>query len=164
MQVIARHAASEPSAEAQRASEQILLALPLLMRFLRAQMRSRRGSELSIPQFRALIFVAHFPGSGISALANHLGSSTPAASRLVKSLVQRRMLVCRRRRDDLRSATLRLTPRGAACFRVAYRGAREALAGRIDRLSPAALAGISTAMGQLRELLAEDQPSGATHV
>lgn len=74
---------------------EILEAVPLMMRFIRSQMRRHRGSDLSVPQFRTLVFLSRSPGVSLSALAEFLALSLPATSRLVEGLV-RRSLVDRR--------------------------------------------------------------------
>jgi len=83
------------SDSARDCSAEILEAVPLVMRFIRSQMRRHRGSDLSVPQFRALVYLSRSPGISLSALADFLALSLPATSRLVEGLV-RRSLVDRR--------------------------------------------------------------------
>ena len=69
-------------------ANQVLATMPYLMRFVRTRMRSQRHG-LSVPQFRTLIYIQHSDRANLSSLADHLGLSLPAVSRLVGGLVRR---------------------------------------------------------------------------
>ncbi|MGH2504870.1 MAG: MarR family winged helix-turn-helix transcriptional regulator, partial [Ktedonobacterales bacterium] len=56
---------------------------PLVMREIRTRMRQSRGAGLSVPQFRALGYLRRHPGCSLTEVADHLGLSVPATSRLV---------------------------------------------------------------------------------
>ena len=60
----------------------ILETIPPAMRAIREQMRSGRAASLSVAQFRLLLFVRRHPGTSLSPLAEHLGTTLPAASRV----------------------------------------------------------------------------------
>jgi DNA-binding MarR family transcriptional regulator len=131
----------------------VLAAAPDLMRFLRAQMRRRREG-LTIPHFRALIFVRHNPSGSLSELAEHIGLSLPAASRLVAVLVRRGLMDRRPQRADRRFVALMLTARGRALVDSAYRGTRRALAAELSVLSPPNLESVTRTMRILQGLFA----------
>jgi DNA-binding MarR family transcriptional regulator len=57
----------------------ILETLPPSMRAVREQMRSGRAAGMSVAQFRPLLYVRRNPGTSLSPLADHLGTSLPAA-------------------------------------------------------------------------------------
>lgn len=84
-----------PSILPEDCASEVLEAVPVLMRFIRSQMRQHRGADLSVPQFRTLVFLSRSPGVSLSVLAEFLALSLPATSRLVDGLV-RRSLVDRR--------------------------------------------------------------------
>src|SRR6185369_8728731 len=83
MQIASIYATPEESAEA------LLDTVPLVMRTVRQLMREQRSSDLSVPQFRALGFINRHPETSVSAVAEHLGLSVAATSRLVDALVAR---------------------------------------------------------------------------
>ena len=70
-------------------AREVLDTVPLVMRFIRDQVRRRRTAGLSLPQFRTLIFLNRIKNSSLSAVAEHLGLSLPAMSRLINGLVAR---------------------------------------------------------------------------
>src|ERR1700690_150754 len=66
----------------------ILETIPPSMRAIREQMRSGRAASLSVAQFRLLLYVRRHPGTSLSPLADHAGTSLPAASQQVERLVK----------------------------------------------------------------------------
>ncbi len=146
--------ASDSSAGCAR---QLLAAVPLVMRFLRAQMRRHRHADLTVPQFRALIFVNTAPAATLSDLAEHVGLSLPAASRLVAGLVRRGLLTRRVRPENRRCVALGLTARGTAAFARAYDCTRSAVTERLADLTPRQLAQVEQAAQLLQEIF---QPRG----
>jgi len=55
----------------------VLEVVPVIMRYIRAQMRSHRGAGLSVPQLRTLLFVNRNEGAALGSLAEHLGLTPP---------------------------------------------------------------------------------------
>jgi len=129
-----------------------MAGVPVMMRFLRQQMRRHRRAGLTVPQFRALIFVSHNPDASLTAMAEHIGISPAAASRMVELLVRRGLMRRLARANDRRCVSLSLTPRGRATFRKALRATQVALARRFERLSTRELAAVSSAMEILGRL------------
>ncbi len=82
------------------------------MCFIRTQMRRYRGADLSVPQFRTLAYVSHRPGTSLSALADFLGLSLPATSRLVDGLVQEGLVVRQIPPGNRRLVALSVSARG----------------------------------------------------
>jgi DNA-binding MarR family transcriptional regulator len=111
-----------------------LLAIPGGMRFIRQQMRRNRGQDLTVPQFRSLIFVHYHPEGSLSPLADHIGLSLPAASRMVDGLVRRGLLIRKSHSGDRRCVRLALTARGNTVFRLARESTHRALAERMKSL------------------------------
>jgi DNA-binding MarR family transcriptional regulator len=91
---------------------EILDVVPAVMRFIRTQMRRYRGSDLSVPQFRTLAFLSRSPGASLSALADFLGLSLPATSRLVEGLVRKSLVLRRIPPGNRRLVALSLSVRG----------------------------------------------------
>ncbi len=73
-------------------ARQLLDTTPQIMRFIRAEMRSHRGHDLSVPQFRTLTFINRNPEASLSNLANHLGLTLPSTSKLVDGLVNQKII------------------------------------------------------------------------
>ena len=67
---------------------EVLEVIPIVMRSLRRQFRSHRGNDLSIPQYRALMFLQRNPGASLS-IADYLGITPPSTSKLIDGLVER---------------------------------------------------------------------------
>src|SRR5579864_4497059 len=126
-----------PTAEACAAL--LLEIAPLVMRTIRTRMRGQRDAGLEVAQFRALGHVYRHPGVSLSALADHLGLSVPATSRLVEGLVARGYITREHSSSDRRSVELTIAPRGGDSFAAAREGTRAHLAGRLRSLTPAEL-------------------------
>lgn len=109
-------------------------------------MRGHRQAELTVPQFRVLVFLSHNKAAALSAIAEHLGLSLSATSRMVDLLVKRRLIERQVRSSDRRCVSLSLTGRGRSMFRTALEGTQAALVRRLDDLSAGELSLVSQAM------------------
>lgn len=119
----------------QRCAGELLACVPAVMRCIRQEMRSHRRSQLSIPQFRALIFASVRERPSLSDLAEHLGLSLPAASRMVDLLVRRGLLQRLDGVRDRRLISLVATRKGKSEFRRARSATQSALARRLNEIS-----------------------------
>jgi DNA-binding MarR family transcriptional regulator len=138
----------------------LLDVVPSVMRIIRADIRAQRA-ELSVPQFRSLLYLARHPGASLREVASHLGLTPPSASRLM-DLLERRTLVRRRPAPgDRRRITLVLTPAGSARLRPALTEARRALTARLGRLSTDELDTVMGALSILHRSFAAGDPSVA---
>ena len=99
-----------------KASEQcaakVMETFPLVMRFIRADMRTRKSTELSVPQFRTLAFLDRNPGASLSELAEHLGVTRATASANTERLVQRDFVDRYDHPEERRRVVLNLTEAG----------------------------------------------------
>ncbi len=113
----------------------VMESVPLVMRFIRSQMRHHSASLLSVPQFRALAFVDRNPGACLFHVADHLGVTRPTASVIVDRLVRRELL--RRAQDprERRRIVLTLTPQGTRLLEQARSATRAWMAGVLAPLS-----------------------------
>src|SRR5947207_9419515 len=109
-------------------AEQLLDALPPVMRVVRKHMRSHRSKGLSLPQFRTVGLLRAAPAVNLSAVADILGASLPTASRIVSGLVSRGFVNRKECPNDRRQVELALTNRGAAMIQSARSAARARLA------------------------------------
>ncbi len=122
-------------------ARQILEAIPLVMRAIRHEMRSHRGSDLSVPKFRVLIFLNRHEGASLSEIAEHLGLALPSMSKMIDGLVARNMVIRQMDPGDRRRVTLAPTALG----RAAMQSALEATAARLaERLAALPASGRST--------------------
>ena len=69
----------------------VMETIPLVMRFIRADMRDRKATELSVPQFRTLAFLDRNPGASLVQLSEHLGVTCATASANTQRLVERNL-------------------------------------------------------------------------
>lgn len=129
---------------------EILETVPALMRFIRTQMRLYRGADLSVPQFRTLIYVSRNPGASLSALAEHLEVSLPGTSRLVEGLVRKRLLARRIPSGNRRLVALSVSHRGQSTVSRAQEATVKSLVGVLEVLSDEEREAIHSSMRILR--------------
>jgi DNA-binding MarR family transcriptional regulator len=118
-------------------AREVMETVPLVMRFIRTEMRSRRAPSLSIPQFRVLTFLSRTPGAPLSSVAEHLGVTRSTASAIVDRLVRRKLVSRTAHPEERRSVVLTLTSAGARHLQ----HAREAASGNMAKV----LAGVPAA-------------------
>ncbi len=121
----------EPSPE--QCAAELLETVPLLMRIIRANVRSHRGPEMSVPQFRTMAFIGRNKGTALSEVAAHLGLTPPSASKLVDGLVSSKLVTREAHTVDRRCVVLALTAAGQRRYDSARSQARAFLA---ERLAP----------------------------
>src|SRR4051812_3608806 len=132
----------------------MLDGLPQVMWFIRQHMRRHRTRGLSVPQFRALVLMDRFPEASLSAIAEHLGSTLPSASRLVTGLVDKGLVVRESSATDRRQLSLVLTPRGRSVLAAAQTETLEAVTAKVAGLTDAERETITRAMGLLLDVFA----------
>ena len=121
----------------ERCAHEVMETVPLVMRFIRKEMRSRRGPSLSVPQLRVLTFLSHVPGAPLASVTGHLGVSRSTASAIVDRLVRRKLVHRTEDPQERRCVMLTLTPAGAQHLQQA----RDATCTRLAKV----LAGLSAA-------------------
>jgi DNA-binding MarR family transcriptional regulator len=138
------------NASAEECVQEVLDVVPLVMRSLRAEVRSHRGKELNIPQYRTLMYLRRRPGASLSEVAEHLGVTPPSTSKLVNDLVERDLIDRRASPADRRKITLSLTPRGLDLAETSLRQTQAAYVERFAGLPGETLALITQAVRELR--------------
>ncbi len=101
---------------AEALAREVLDVIPFAMRRIREEMRARRGADLSIPQFRSLLFLQRHPGAALRDVADHLGLTPPTVSKMTAGLVSRGLIERPDSTVDRRKVELRLTARGNTLF------------------------------------------------
>lgn len=136
----------------QECAREVLDAVPLVMRAIRAEMRSHRSPDLSVPQFRALLYLQRHPGASLSALSDHLGLTPPSVSKLVDGLVGRGLVARQTSPTDRRRIMLMVTPSGGAILQAASQATQARLAETLARLDEDKRAVVMEGMRALRTL------------
>ncbi len=93
--------------------------------------------RLGFTQLAALYVLADSGTTTVADLADALGRSPSATSRLVDGLVRRRLVERRREEEDRRQRSLWLTPRGHALLRLVDRGRADQFLSAVRPLPPA---------------------------
>jgi DNA-binding MarR family transcriptional regulator len=147
----------EMDATPNETASELLDVVPQVMRALRAQMRSHRTADLSVPEFRTLGFLKGHPGASLSDVTDHIGLSLPSMSKLVDGLVERKLVTREFDLEDRRRVTLALTGRGRAILHAARAPTQAYLAEVLSAVSPAERAVVLQAMRVLRPLFISDR-------
>jgi len=136
-----------------QAAEAVLESIPPAMRAIKEQMRSARSANLSVSQFRLLLFVRRHPGTDLSAVADHMGTTLPSASQLMSRLVAAGFLARTIHPTERRHLQLSLTDAGADALASCDARTREWLAARLERATPEQLERLSEALTDLMALI-----------
>jgi DNA-binding MarR family transcriptional regulator len=143
---------SDRSATEGECAALIMEVVPLVMHSIRAEMRSHRGADLSVPHFRALAFLQRQPKASLSDIAEHIGVTLPSMSKMIDVLVERRLVTREISSADRRCVTLALTAGGKSTLESARRGTRARLAHRLKMLSATDRETVVRALQALRPL------------
>ena len=139
-----------PSPE--ESARELLEVIPVVMRDIRSQMRSRRSPDLTVPQFRALGFVDRNRGSSLSDVAYHMGLTLPSTSKLVDGLISRGLMAREEHPDDRRRLKLAVTRRGLSTLETSRSGTLAYLSAKLGNASGEQRELIVGAMGALRSI------------
>ena len=137
---------------AQQCAHEILDVTPNIIQAIRVQMRAQQHHDLSVPQFRTLNFLSRYPGSSLSAVAEHIGLTLPTMSVLIEGLVQRELVDRTADVRDRRRVLLTLTPEGKLLHTEALDAAATWLAALLEPLDENERATIVQALEMLRPL------------
>ena len=130
---------------------EILEVVPQAMRTIRGEMRQRRASGLSVPQFRAMILIDGQGQAALVEIAEYLGLTSATTCRMVDDLVGRGLALSRPSTVDRRKIAVSLTPQGSAVLKLAQQGTLARLEELLSSLSPAERSVVSQAMHILRD-------------
>ena len=133
-------------------AQAVLDAVPLVMRSIRMQLRSHRHQDISVPQFRILIFINKHTDASLSEVADHIGLTLPTLSKMVDLLVTRGWVMRSPCPEDRRRLRLGLTARGKVMLDQALESTRTSLARSFEGFSPDDLDRIVNSMDQLQSV------------
>jgi DNA-binding MarR family transcriptional regulator len=128
-------------------------------RAIRSQMRRHRDPRMSVPQFRALIFIRRQATATASELAEHLGLTRSSTTTLVDNLVRMGWVERTGDEQDRRRVRLRLTAAGEAILESAQAQTQAHFRALLAGLSPTERECVSQAMYILRCHILERTPS-----
>jgi DNA-binding MarR family transcriptional regulator len=134
---------------------EVMETVPLVMRFIRAEMRQQGKPVLSVSQFRALVFLNLSPGAPLCEVADFVGVTRPTASALVDRLVRYGLVDRVHHPQQRRHIMLTLTPNGAQLLQQTREAARSRLASLLADLSPGQVRKIGEGMVLLGSLFKE---------
>lgn len=148
-----KHAEKLPQQQAvEDCAAEVMETVPMVIRFIRADMRARKATELSVPQFRTLAFLDRHPESSLSDLANHLGVTRATASANVERLVQRGFVDRCDDPKERRRVALKLTDDGRAHLLSARHQTRAYIAELLGCLSLEQVAQVEKGLELLRHV------------
>ncbi len=133
-------------------TREILEVVPLIMQAIRAEMRSQRTPDVSLPQFRTLGFLSRHEGASLSGVAEHIGLTLPSISKMIDGLVKRGLVSRETFPQDRRRVALKLTAQGRATWQSARQVTQAHLAQRLEALPASERAAVMSAMQALRPL------------
>jgi len=96
----------------EESASEVLDVVPMVMRDIRKELRKQGANELSVPQFRTLMFLDRTKQASLSDVAEHVGLTLPSMSVLIDGLVDRGLAKRQSDSTDRRRITLALTNQG----------------------------------------------------
>lgn len=143
--------------------EHIGLLIAAVRRRIKQAVGSRvRRYELTTQQFWILVAIYEHPGLSLGELAAHIRMDTPTASRVVFTLIQRKLVEARGDATDRRRARLHLRPAGAALAGEVHELARNVRAAVVQGLSAAEQAVLRQALRKVIANMDRLQSTAAT--
>lgn len=135
----------------------VMETIPLLMRFIRADMRSHSADALSIPQLRSLAFINRNPGASLSEVAEHLGVTCATASTTIERLVQRNLLQRTDNPTERRRVVLNLTQEGKLLLKQSQEKTRVHIADILEGLTPEQVSHIEEGLTLLKNVFEQTE-------
>ncbi|MBD2346277.1 MarR family winged helix-turn-helix transcriptional regulator [Anabaena subtropica] len=145
------------STTSEKCATGVMDTIPLVMRFIRADMRANSAASLSIPQLRTLAFLNRSPGASLSDLADHLGVTCATASATTERLVQRNLV---QRIDDpqeRRRVLLNLTEEGKHQLKQSQDQTRTHIADLLAGLTPKQVSHIEEGLALLKNVFEQTE-------
>jgi DNA-binding MarR family transcriptional regulator len=135
-------------------AREVLEVVPAVMRFIRTQMRGHRALDLSVPQFRSLVFIERREGTSLGEVAENLGLTSPSACVLIDGLTNRGLITRAESPEDRRRLTLTITAEGKTALAQARGETLKSLSALLAPLSRQDIAAITRAMDALHRAFA----------
>ena len=113
----------------------VLEGLPPVMWYIRCQMKHSRSQGLTVPQYRALFYIARASSKTLSDIATHLGCTLPTTSRLIAGLIKKKFLTFERGSEDGRQKKYTLSSHGKKILLQSEKQTRQSLSVVFEKLS-----------------------------
>ena len=136
-------------------AREVLDVVPAIMRTIRAEMRSRRGSNMSVGQFRTLLYLDRNPGVSLSKVADHLGLTSPTVCKMIDGMVSGQLVNRQPSESDRRKVTIALTEEGQSILEAARSGTQARLIEVLASLSPEDKNAVHRGLQLLHKLFAQ---------
>jgi DNA-binding MarR family transcriptional regulator len=148
-------------ADASEVARKMLEVIPAVMSTIRSEMRSRRRSDLSVMQFRTLVYLNLYPGTSLSALAEYLGLTLPTVSQMINGLVEKGVVSRVDSSTDRRRVMLSLTKPGKALLDRSLIGTQARLAEILLNMGAEDIRAVQRVMQLFGELFCQPQSNNA---
>jgi len=135
---------------------QVLSTVPMMMGSIIREVHRASESELSMHQFRAMMMLRHHGSMPVSQMAEHLGVSLPAVSKLFDVMADRGFISRETPPEDRRRVLVTLTDEGVQAVERVHQASIRYLASRMESLSEAELTVVTEAMALLQVVFAHD--------
>ncbi|AFZ23397.1 transcriptional regulator [Cylindrospermum stagnale PCC 7417] len=135
----------------------VMDTIPLIMRFIRGDMRAHSAASLSIPQLRSLAFLNRNPGASLSDLAEHLGVTCATASSTTERLVQRNFVQRCDHPQERRRVVLSLTDEGKYHLQQSLDQTRAHIADLLQGLTPEQVSQIEEVLALLKNVFEQTE-------
>jgi DNA-binding MarR family transcriptional regulator len=145
------------SATSEKCATGVMDTIPLVMRFIRADMRANSAASLSIPQLRTLAFLNRSPGASLSDLADHLGVTCATASATTERLVQRNLVLRIDDPQERRRVLLNLTEEGKHQLKQSQDQTRTHIADLLEGLTPEQVSHIEKGLALLKDVFEQTE-------
>ena len=139
----------------------IMDVVPLVHARIRTEMRSYRMPGLSIPQFRALIYLFRHENASLSDVAEHLNLKLPSTSKLINALVERQLVIRHDQPEDRRRVSLKLSDAGLRELMKTRKNAEAKIADLLVILSTGQRQALTAALAMIRPLFVNKPVAGA---
>lgn len=141
-------------------AENVMETCHLMLRVIGREVRKESAAHFPEHQFRALMIIKHNKGASLSTLAEHLGTTLPAASKVLEQLVECGYVHRETSPQDRRRLLLSLTQAGESVVESVKLKMHVCLAERLKKLTRHELAVLNVAMSALREAILKSGCSG----
>jgi DNA-binding MarR family transcriptional regulator len=135
-----------------RCAAELMETIPIIMQFMRAEIRGQSSSFLSVPQFRVLAYLNRYPGAPLSDVAEHLGVTRATASAMTERLVQCNFIHRVEHPQMRRQVMLTLTESGSAYLKEIRLMTQDKIASLLYPLTEEELLQVSTGLAVLEKI------------
>lgn len=130
----------------------IIDVTPIVIQAIRFEMRSVKLTDLTVPQFRTLLYINNNPGASLSAAAEFIGLTLSSMSILVNGLVERGLVDREVSKLDRRRIQLTLSEHGKSSLENVRIGTEDRLATIVSGLTDEERSQVVESLALLRPL------------